>query len=553
MPLNAFDTASSRKARGAFFTPPPIAKFIVDWAIRDEHDRVLEPSTGDAEFLIPAVSRLRQLSDSAQCPEVFGVEIHEHSARVGAARVDAAGGLSRIVTADFFDYSTDLRFDAVIGNPPFVRFQDFSAESRAKAREAALRSGVSLSRLASSWAAFVVHSTSFLRVGGRLGFVLPAELLSVDYASPVRRFIFDNFAEVNIVLFEEQVFPDAEADVVLLTADGFKSGRSDFARVVQTRNSETLAANSAPWDWRPTDRGGKWTSLLLPSAVRDALGVVSETSGVGTLGDWGSTSLGMVTGANNFFTLSDSRVSEMGLKASEVLPLSPPGSAHLRGLGFSRRAWATMGAKGAARWLFRPDAEGLSAGAREHIAAGEKSGVSLAYKCRVRDPWWRVPLVRPADLFVTYMNAEAPRISANEANVLHLNSVHGFYLKSEVKDLGIRHLPLLSLSSLTLFSSEIEGRAYGGGMLKLEPREARSLALPHVDVVSAIADDLDSIRGRVSSRLRKGQIGAASRLVDDVVLAGGLGLSSDDVSALQSAREYLWDRRRTRSASRPVQ
>lgn len=553
MPLKELDTASARKARGAFFTPPPIAKFIVDWAIRNERDRVLEPSTGDAEFLVPAVSRLRQLSVSVKRPEVFGVEIHEYSARVGAARVDAAGGESRIVTADFFDFSTDLRFDAVVGNPPFVRFQDFSTESRAKAREAALRSGVSLSRLASSWAAFVIHSTSYLRVGGRLGFVLPAELLSVDYASPVRRFIFDNFAEVNVVLFEEQVFPDAEADVVLLMADGFKRGRSDSAKVVQTRNSETLAANSAPWDWRPIDRAGKWTSLLLPSAVRDALGVISEASGVGTLGDWGSTSLGMVTGANNFFTLSDSRVREMRLAASEVLPLSPPGSTHLRGLQFSRRAWAALGAKGAARWLFRPDIERASVGALEHIAAGEKSGVSLAYKCRVRDPWWRVPLVRTADLFITYMNAEAPRISENQARVLHLNSVHGFYLKSDVKDLGIRHLPLLSLTSLTLFSSEIEGRAYGGGMLKLEPREARSLVFPNADVVRAIADDLDAIRNQVSSRLRVGKISDASRLVDEVVLVGGLGLSSEGVNALRSAREYLWDRRRTRSASRAVQ
>lgn len=46
----------------------------------------------------------------------------------------------------------------MIGNPPFVQYQDFSGEARARSRAAALRAGVPLTNLVSSWAAFAVHS-----------------------------------------------------------------------------------------------------------------------------------------------------------------------------------------------------------------------------------------------------------------------------------------------------------------------------------------------------------------------------------------------------------
>jgi adenine-specific DNA-methyltransferase len=77
-------------------------------------------------------------------------------------------------------------------------------------------------------------------------------------------------------------------------------------------------------------------------------------------------------------------------------------------------------------------------------------GVDAAYKCKVRSPWWRVPMVKPADLLVTYMNADTPRLCANQAGVHHLNSVHGIYLQSGLRRLGLNLLSLASLNSMTM-------------------------------------------------------------------------------------------------------
>lgn len=95
----------------------------------------------------------------------------------------AAGRPVQLRVGDFFGMVGERRFDAVIGNPPYVRYQGCTGALRAAGRRAALNGGVGLTALASSWAAFTVHAAEFLRPGGRLGLVLPAELLTVNYAA----------------------------------------------------------------------------------------------------------------------------------------------------------------------------------------------------------------------------------------------------------------------------------------------------------------------------------------------------------------------------------
>lgn len=548
--LDATDTPAIRKARGAFFTPEAITRFLVDWAVRDPRDRVLEPSAGDAAFLVPAVRRLREWvsSEDGSTPEVDGVEIHPWSAEVGERRVAEAGGRVRMRVSDFFDVEPSPNFDVVVGNPPYIRYQDFSGESRLKARAAAARGGVEISGLASSWAAFVVHSAAFLAPGGRLGFVLPAELLSVNYAGPVRRFLFEHFRSVELVLFTERVFPEAEADVVLLLADGYGEGPTDHARVRQTQNADTLSPLPDPLTWSPLDPSAKWTPSLLDPTT---LGVYSELVAGGhftTLRSWGSTTLGAVTGDNGYFALDDDRVRALGLEPSDVLRLSPPGSRHLRGVSYSKSAWESHGGSGARRWLFRPTTP--SSAAHAYIRQGERDGVHEAFKCRVRSPWWRVPLVRKADLFLTYMNADAVRLSANAAEVHHLNSVHGVNLIPEHRKLGRRMLGIASLSAMTLLGAEMFGRAYGGGLLKVEPREADLLPMPSPELLVRAAPRLSEVSREVRMMLRLGDVLGASTVVDRILfdtIDPQLGETS--AALLRDARGRYLARRVARSAS----
>lgn len=538
-----------RKARGAFFTPDEITRFIAAWAITSAADRVLEPSAGDAAFLVAAVERLRELSPELDAlPEVDGVEIHDYSARVGRQRVRDAGGKAHLRVRDFFDVEPVPRYAAVIGNPPYVRYQGWTGESRSKSRAVALRAGVSLTGLASSWAAFTVHSAQFLQIGGRLGLVLPAELLSVNYAAPVRRFLFERFASVEIVLFDEQVFPEAEADVVLLLAEGFGQGPADHAVIRQARNAADLPTMARGQPWSPIDPAGKWTGALVSPAATAPLRNLLEAGSFTNLQGWGETTLGIVTGCNHFFTLSPTLVAELGIPRGELRRLSPPGSSHLRGLVVSTDLLARLGEKGKATYLFYPD-DTPSPEAQAYIDAGHKTGVDKAYKCRVRKVWYKVPLVQPADLLLTCMNADTPRLTTNAARAYHLNSVHGVYLAEDRRELGRELLPLASLNSLSLLNAEMVGRAYGGGILKIEPREADAWAMPSPALVAHRAESLRSIRDQVARKLRVGELLEAVALVDQVLLVDAGGVSVDELDVVRQARAELARRRMVRSRS----
>ncbi|MGP7963627.1 N-6 DNA methylase [Sanguibacter sp. A246] len=543
--IHSEDSATLRKARGAFFTPPELVAYIARWAVRDQADTVFEPSAGDAEFLVAAVEQLRELGATA--PEVHGVEIHAHSAEVGRARVRAVGGSPRIATSDFFDLDPTPVYSAVIGNPPYVRYQDWTGLARTRSRAAALRAGVSLSGLASSWAAFTIQSTLFLAPGGRLGLVLPAELLAVNYAAPVRSYLFDKFRSVDLVLFDQQVFPEAEADVVLLLADGFGEGPAGHATIRQAQDATSLSRLLPARTWTPTDPAEKWTGAGLVSA--EAVKPLADLTAEGLFGEleeWGDTTLGAVTGNNKFFALSPDRVRDLGLSRRDVVRLSPPGSAHLRGLELSSAMLTRLGQQGRETYLFRPQLP-LSPEAADYVAAGHKAGVDQAYKCRVRKIWHQVPIVPPADLLLTCMNADTPRLTTNRAGVHHLNSVHGVYLTDEVRELGRELLPLASLNSITLLSAERVGRAYGGGILKLEPREADRWAMPAAALVRARAAELEGVRATVSRKLRAGRLIDAVRVVDGALFGGVAALEQESLEAVRVAHGELSRRRMMRS------
>jgi adenine-specific DNA-methyltransferase len=547
------DTAQARKARGAFFTPPELCRYVADWAIRSASDEVLEPSCGQAAFLLAAGERLDTLAavtGQNRRMELHGVELHRDSARQAEAFVRSAGYQARVLAGDFFLVPPIARYDAVIGNPPYVRYQDFAGEARSRSREAALRAGVCLTRLASSWAAFTVHSALFLKPGGRLGLVLPAELLSVNYAAEVRRFLMQRFARIRLALFTERVFPLVQEEVVLLLADGYGQGPADHCELQQLRCAADLAG-AAPLirTWKPDPVEGKWTRSLLSTSALETHVAVEQSGYFTTLQSWGETTLGMVTGNNKYFALPADRARDLGLRSDELLPLSPPGSRHLRGLTFTATAHQQLTSTGSSTSLFRPPGQ-PSRAARRYIQAGERLGVHTAYKCRVRSPWWRVPLVAPCDVLLTYMNADSPRLCANHAGTHHLNSVHGVYLRPELRELGIDLLPLGTLTSMTLLSAETVGRAYGGGMLKLEPKEADRLAVPEPDVLRGARTALAAIRPQVTAWLsRPGGLTEAVRLVDDILLVGALGIAVSEVNSLRDAHAELAARRAARGGA----
>jgi len=471
------------------------------------------------------------------------VELHEASAERARSLLEERGLAADVATADFFDVPPRPAYDAVVGNPPYVRYQDFAGHTRRKGVEAALGQGVRLSGLASSWAAFTVHAASFLKPSGRLGLVLPAELLSVNYAAEVRAFLLRRFATVRLIAFSDRVFPGVTEEVVLLLAEG--TGPTDRIELVQVNDVSALGRQPPALSWTPSDPRDKWVPALLSASAATAYSELTRDGHFTSLATWGDPDLGMVTGNNRYFTLSQADVDLLGLRSDEVVRISPPGSRHLRGITYSASVWRKMARSGHRVYLFRPDVNtgNQSPGAQVYLKEGVRLGVPEAYKCRVRREWWRVPLVPVAHLFFTYMNHDAPRLVSNGAAVLHVNSIHGLRLKEGCEQLGMDFLPMASLNSVTLLGAELVGRSYGGGILKVEPKEADLLPVPSFRTVAGASAALTAIKPSVINAVRAGQLLEAVALVDAALLSDHAGVDTARLMQLRDARQAMFLRR----------
>lgn len=553
MSPSPLDSAAVRQKKlGAFYTPEPIARELVTWAIRAPSDTVLDPSFGSLVFLEAAEARLGTLSGGHAQPggQLYGIEVDDQAFAAAAARLWSRGASPKLVHDDFLSLRPGElvpAVDVVVGNPPYLRYQGFNANNAFFPGLAAAAASVSLTRLASSWAPFVVHAVRFVAAGGCLAHVLPGQLLHAQYARPVTEFLCREFGRVAVIAFEERVFPSAQEEVVLLCAEerGGGPARMEFfsVRSLDDLNIERLLRRSPK---RPRCAGaqrGKLLAELLPPRTRRVYDDAEQAAEVARLGNLAQVDIGTVTGANSFFLLSDEAAAEFD---SSLFTSAISKAVHIPGVRLTTRDYRSLLNEGApCRMLLitsetAPDAVETIMG---YVRDGEAVELHKRNKCRNRSPWWEIKLPRQPvpDLFMTYCAHRHPRLVVNDAHVMHTNTLHGVVTRGPLQP---RTLAVGFYNSLTMLSAELLARSYGGGVLKLEPTEAEALLIPPLEGLATRRDLLSSVDGLIRAK----NLESALDLVDAIVLRRGLGLSEREIAALRSGAHRLRSRRYSRRA-----
>ena len=121
--------------------------------------------------------------------------------------------------------------------------------------------------------------------------------------------------------------------------------------------------------------------------------------------------------------------------------------------------------------------------------------------------------------------------------------MHGIRLKKGAHPETASALSLLCLNSATMLGAEIFGRSYGGGVLKMEPREAATLPVPGPRAVAVAYGKLKNERVGLEQQLRNGQWAAVVERVDEVLLRDAFGLSTAEVNVMHNAAVELRTRR----------
>lgn len=523
---------SARKLRGGYYTPSEVAAFLAEWAIRGPCAHVLEPSAGDGEIVAAAASRL------AGQGHIIAVELHADEAEKARIR---GGPQATVMNADFFAWFADTRpdgaFDAVLGNPPFIRYQDFPEEHRRIAFGLMHEEHLHPSRLTNAWLPFVTVATQALRVGGRLALVLPAELLQVSYSAELREYLTRKYSDLTVVTFRKLLFQGIQEETVLLL--GIR-GDSVGARMsfVELDGLDDLRLDRVNGNGRVNvdldHAREKWTQYYLSPAELGLIRELEDSDAFTRLGQLAQIDVGIVTGRNQFFVLT-----EQEAKSRSLLPWCVPlvsRSAQIPGLVLRREEWQEHAEEGGKCFLLQlgnVDRDGLPESALDYVTLGEEAGYHRQYKCRLRLPrWWNVPSVWTPDAFLLRQIHDGPRLVRNCAGATCTDTIHRARM---VGKMDSNWLAAASVNSLTYAFAEIRGRSYGGGVLELEPTEAESLPFPKPTGHPLPTDELDSWARRKGIHHVLGDI-------DRLVLKPA-GLNTSEMQVLRGIWRKLYQRR----------
>jgi adenine-specific DNA-methyltransferase len=496
--LDSRKTQKERNRLGQFATPTLLASEMLAYA------RTLLPKGALVRFLDPAIGTgsfyaalLRHFSaEQLRC--AVGIEIDPHYGN--PARELWLGSGLNIELDDFTAMKPPIaadRFNLIVCNPPYVRHHHMGVNEKGRLQAATTAaSGVRMAGLAGLYCYFLTLAHAWLADDGIAGWLVPSEFMDVNYGGPVKRYLLSKVELLRIHRFDPNDLQFGDA-LVSSAVVWFRKRRAEAGHQVELSYGGTL--------WRPThsrfvsasalQHEKKWTGLA-KAGLKDA------TEGL-RLGDFFSIKRGLATGDNGFFILSRAEIEEHGLPAEFFKPILP-GPRYLPSDVIEAEA---DGAPKIERQQFILDCrlpEDKIRGNFPKLWAYLKMGkpkVSDTYLCRHRSPWYSQETRPPAPFVCTYMGRglakrEKPfrfilnRSQATAANVyLMLYPIPALARALENSPRLARQIWefLDSIPSATLLG---EGRVYGGGLYKMEPKELANVP------AEAIAALLPTTQGR---------------------------------------------------------
>jgi len=539
---------NSKKMRGGYYTPQPIADFICKWAITKPKQRVLEPSCGDGNFIESAIKRFLELGvhQNKLFDLLKGIELIKKEAEKSKLRAANYGlNSTTIINSDFFSYISnangDGHYDVVIGNPPFIRYQNFPEEHRDKAFEMMKVMGLNPNKLTNIWVPFLILSANVLNRNGKLGMVIPAELFQVKYAAETRIFLSTFFSRITIITFKKLVFSDIQQEVVLLLCE--KDVRNNKGiRVVELNTLEELEklniAKIQKTEVKTLEHNSeKWTKYFLDENEIKLLRQIKADKRIKTCKNVMDVDVGIVTGRNEFFMINKETIAKWRLNAYTKQVVSR--SNHLKGVVFHEKDFEINAAANIDSYLFLPpdkDSEHLPKFCKDYIKYGEQQNFHTGYKCKIRKRWYITPSLWAPDAFVLRQVGDYPKVIINKTEASSTDTIHRVRLKTKVKP---EMIALSFLNSLTFAFSEILGRSYGGGVLTFEPTEIEEIPMPILENSKIDFNKIDDL-------IRKRKIKEVLDIVDQKLLINQLGFTREKVQTLRHIWEKLSQRRTNR-------
>lgn len=506
--LDAAKGAKARNKLGQFATPTVLASDVL------AHARELMPGGAPVRFLDPALgtgafySALLREFGAGRIATATGFEIDPHYGQ--PARALWRDSALELKLGDFTKAAPPVQgcgYNLVICNPPYVRHHHMDRESKRRLVAAtAAASGMQLSGLAGLYCYFLGLAHAFMQPGGLGGWLIPSEFMDVNYGVPVKRYLLNQVELVRIHRFDpsELQFGDALVSSAVVwfrkrqPRDGHKVEFSFGGTLAKPKRSHRVPMSAL-------QESSKWTRLAAEGARAAPPGL--------RLADFFVIKRGLATGCNAFFIMTPDQIAERALPMQFFKPILP-GPRHLEA---DIIAAESDGTPKLSRRLFMLDCRLPEAELKArhpalwaYLLTGRDT-VAKTYLCSRRRPWYGQEHRPPAPLLCTYMGRNLAgrnkpfRFIRNRSLATAANVYLLLYPKPELAS-ALAFDPTLG-DKIWKFLRELdaaallgEGRVYGGGLYKMEPKE---LANVPAEPIAALMPTLAELRrdiGQVHER-----------------------------------------------------
>jgi hypothetical protein len=475
--LDGQKTQAERNRLGQFATPTSLAQDILKYAATflpsGEKVRFLDPAIGTGAFY----SALRKVFPKKRIAEALGFEIDPHYGKAAASLWADSGPAIRL--SDFTHAEPSPRFNIIICNPPYVRHHHLLSSDKNRLQlRTQQASGMRISGLAGLYCHFLGLSHAWMTDGGIAGWLIPSEFMDVNYGQAVKRYLLDRVTLLHIHRFDpnDVQFADAlvsSAIVWFRKAPPPKDHAVTFTfggTLLDPRLTRTVSARALAHE-------PKWTRF--PAAD------IRNRSGSPTLSDFFQIKRGLATGDNSYFILSEADIQMRGLSMEVFSPVLPSP----RYLPDDEVKSRPDGTPDIERRLFLLDTR---LGEHEirmrfpalhaYLEEGRARDLHERYLCRHRSLWYAQENRPPAPIVCTYLgrgdtkSGRPFRFILNNSKATVANVYLAMYptprlARALESDPELIRRIWVVLNAITPDQLLGEGRVYGGGLHKLEPKE----------------------------------------------------------------------------------
>lgn len=469
------------REKGQFWTPPWVARAMVDYVTGGGAGSIFDPAIGAGAFLLAAKQRAKE---QGAVIDLEGMELDPMALDQALAGGLTKDDLSRVTIGDFILHPPERLLNAIVANPPYVRHHRLSASTKMALRQLGARLiGRPLDGRAGLHVYFLLQALSLLAPDGRLAFILPADTCEGRFSQALWDWIGSHYRLEAVVSFthEASPFPGVDTNpLIFLIRNAPPAGQLMWAtcRMADSPSLERWIQSGMPLTatsgFEAVQRDlseGLETGLSRPLALKSQEGL--------RLAEFADVVRGIATGANDYFFLTPVQADALGIPEE----FRRPAVGRTRDVTESEISSDTLAAlrdRGRPTVLFSPDGRPLEQfpdTVRDYLQKGEAMGLPELALIKTRKPWYKMETRRPPAILFAYLGRRNTRFILNRAGVVPLTGFLCVYPKDSSQR-GIERLIAVLNHPETLANLGRVGKSYGSGAIKVEPRALENLSLP---------------------------------------------------------------------------